>query len=179
MLLWQWFDAEPPAGGAQPPVGGTVANFTATTPPRPAPIETFFDGEGGDVSLLDFSGKVVVLNLWATWCAPCVRELPSLDRLQAAMAGEGLAVVAVSVDRGGAETVRPYFDRLGIANLAIYVDTENRLGGILGLEVLPSTIIISRTGTMVGNLIGAAEWDAPEAQALLRHYLAAAAGNPP
>jgi len=170
-----WGAGTPPSGGsavdAMPPIGGTVAEFTPTWPGRPAPIEPFFDAEGNETSLHEFGGKVVLLNLWATWCAPCVKEMPSLDRLQAALGGDRFQVVAVSVDRRGAEAVRPYFERLGIAHLPIYVEPKNQLAQALGLRVLPSTIVIGPSGLMVGNLIGAAEWDAPEAQALLRFYI--------
>jgi thiol-disulfide isomerase/thioredoxin len=156
---------------APPPISGAVANFTPTVPSRPAPIDLFYDAEGRDVSLLDFSGKVVLLNLWATWCAPCVKEMPSLDRLQAKFGTADFVVIPVSIDRGGAEVVKPFFTKLGIAHLGIYVDPKNTLGGQLGLTVLPSTIVVSRNGTMLGKLIGAVEWDSPEAVALVRHYL--------
>jgi thiol-disulfide isomerase/thioredoxin len=156
---------------APPPISGAVANFTPTVPSRPAPIVEFYDTDGRDVSLLDFSGKIVLLNLWATWCAPCVKEMPSLDRLQAKLGTADFVVIPVSVDRQGAEVVKPFFTKLGIANLGIYVDPKNVLGAELGLTVLPSTIVISRNGTMLGKLIGAVEWDSPEAVALVRYYI--------
>jgi thiol-disulfide isomerase/thioredoxin len=163
---------------ATPPISGTVAKFTPTDPGRPAPIEPFFDADGNEVTLHDFGGKVVLLNLWATWCAPCLEELPSLDRLQAELGGDRFQVVAVSVDRRGAEAVRPYFRRLGIAHLPLYVEPKNRLASALGLQVLPSTIVIGPSGVMAGRIIGAVEWDAPEALDLLRFYIdRAAAGS--
>jgi thiol-disulfide isomerase/thioredoxin len=163
---------------AAPPISGTVAKFTPTDPGRPAPIEPFFDADGNEVTLHDFGGKVVLLNLWATWCAPCLEELPSLDRLQATLGGDRFQVVAVSVDRRGAEAVRPYFRRLEIAHLPLYVEPKNRLASELGLQVLPSTIVIGPHGVMAGRIIGAVEWDAPEALALLRFYIdQAAAGS--
>ncbi len=154
-----------------PPISGTVAKFTLTNPGRPAPIEPFFDADGKEISLHQLGDKVVLLNLWATWCAPCIKELPSLDRLQAQLGSDRFQVVAVSIDRRGAEAVRPYFEKLGIAHLPIYVDPKNQLAQSLGVQVLPSTIVIGRHGLMVGNIIGAVEWDAPEAQALLRFYI--------
>jgi thiol-disulfide isomerase/thioredoxin len=156
---------------APPPISGAVANFTPTVPSRPAPIDVFYDAEGRDVSLLDFSGKVVLLNLWATWCAPCVKEMPSLDRLQAKFGTTDFVVVPVSIDREGAAGVKPFFTKLGISHLGIYVDPKNTVGGQLGLAVLPSTIVVSRNGTMLGKLIGAVEWDSQEAVALVRHYI--------
>jgi thiol-disulfide isomerase/thioredoxin len=154
-----------------PPISGTVAKFTLTNPGRPAPIEPFFDADGNEVSLHQFGDKVVLLNLWATWCAPCIEELPSLDRLQAQLGGDRFQVVAVSVDRRGAEAVRPFFEKLGIAHLPIYVEPKNQLAQAIGVQVLPSTIVIAPHGLMVGNIIGTVEWDAPEAQDLLRFYI--------
>jgi thiol-disulfide isomerase/thioredoxin len=154
-----------------PPISGTVAKFTLTNPGRPAPIEPFFDADGNEVSLHQFGDKVVLLNLWATWCAPCIEELPSLDRLQAQLGGDRFQVVAVSVDRRGVEAVRPFFEKLGIAHLPIYVEPKNQLAQAIGVQVLPSTIVIGPHGLMVGNIIGTVEWDAPEAQDLLRFYI--------
>ncbi len=154
-----------------PPISGTVAKFTPASPERPAPIEPFFDADGNEITLHDFGGKVVLFNLWATWCAPCIKELPSLDRLQAELGGDKFQVVAVSIDQGGVDAVRPYFERLGIAHLPIYVEPKNRLAGAIGLQVLPSTIVVGPSALMLGRIIGAVEWDAPEAQALLRYYV--------
>lgn len=171
-----WGGGTPPgadgAGAAAvPPISGTVANFTPTIPGRPAPIEPFSDADGRERTLQQFGDKVVLLNLWATWCAPCLKELPSLDRLQAQLGGDRFEVVAVSVDRRGVEAVRPYFEKLGISHLTIYVEPQNRLAQSLGLQVLPSTIIVGPHGLMAGKLIGTAEWDSPEALDLLRHYI--------
>ena len=179
-VIWiavqHWGAGTPPwadgAGDAAvPPISGTVLNFTPTNPGRPAPIEPFFDADGREVSLQGFGGKVVLLNLWATWCAPCLKELPSLDRLQAQLGGDRFQVIAVSVDRRGAEAVRPFFEKLKISHLTIYVEPKGRLADMIGLQILPSTIIIGPHGLMLGRMIGAAEWDAPEALALLRYYI--------
>jgi len=167
--------ADPAGQSAVPPISGTVGNFTPTIPGRPAPIEPFYDADGHEVTLQGFGDKVVLLNLWATWCAPCLKELPSLDRLQAALGSDRFEVVAVSVDRRGVEAVRPFFEKLKITHLAIYVETKNRLAEAIGLQILPSTIVIGPHGLMAGKMIGAAEWDAPEALALLRHYIDQAA----
>jgi len=174
--LRQWGTEQPlfPSGTmttGMPPIAGTVKNFIPTDPGRPAPIDIFHDGDGREVSLMDFGGKVVLLNLWATWCVPCLAELPSLDRLQAKLGGADFQVVAVSVDRRGVDAVRPFFAKLHIANLPIYVEPQNQLATALGLQVLPSTIVIGPHGIMLGRMIGAAEWDAPESLALIRHYI--------
>jgi len=183
-LVWVWLSYQSADGplfssgttrSGMPPIVGTVKNFTPTDPGRPAPIDVFHDADGREVSLMDFGDKVVLLNLWATWCAPCLKELPSLDRLQAELGSDRFEVVAVSVDRRGVEAVRPFFDKLKITHLAIYVETKNRLAEAIGLQILPSTIVIGPHGLMAGKMIGAAEWDAPEALALLRHYIDQAA----
>jgi thiol-disulfide isomerase/thioredoxin len=153
------------------PLAGAAFNFAASEP-RPVPELTFFDEAGNEVTLADFAGDVVVLNLWATWCAPCRREMPSLDRLQAALGEDGLTVIALSLDRGDVAKVRAFFEELEIANLAIYRDPQARAGRELGAPGLPTTIVIDRTGQEVGRLLGPAEWDSEEALALLRDLAA-------
>jgi thiol-disulfide isomerase/thioredoxin len=159
------------AADGLPPVGGTVANFTPFEPLRPAPEVTFADGDGGTVGFADFHGKVVLVNLWATWCVPCVQEMPSLDRLQGELGPEGLAVVAVSQDRDGVPAVVRFYEKYDFGRLGIYVDPKGQVARAFETGVLPTSLLIDREGRVVGQLIGAAEWDAPEAKALIRHYL--------
>jgi thiol-disulfide isomerase/thioredoxin len=148
------------------PLPAVAFNF-APTGPKPVPELSFLDGEGNEVRLADFLGEVVVLNLWATWCAPCRREMPSLDRLQAEYGDDGLEVIALSLDRGDLGKVRAFFAELGIAHLAIYHDPTARAGRELGAPGLPTTIVIDRTGQEVGRLLGPAEWDSAEALEVL------------
>ena len=144
------------------PLPAAAFNF-APTEPKPVPELTFLDGEGSEVRLADFRGEVVVLNLWATWCAPCRREMPSLDRLQARYGDAGLEVIALSLDRGDVAKVRAFFDELQIGSLAVYQDPQARAGRELGAPGLPTTIVIDRAGQEVGRLLGPAEWDSDEA----------------
>jgi thiol-disulfide isomerase/thioredoxin len=129
--------------------------------------EAFRDAEGGEVRIADFAGKVVLVNLWATWCAPCRAEMPSIDRLAAAMKGEDLAVVALSTDRFGAERIREFFDEIGVRALAIYQDKRSEVARAAGALGLPVTLLLDREGREVARLTGDAEWDSPEAKALL------------
>lgn len=161
----------PAAAEGNPPVSGWMEQFSFIDPPRPAPQTPFLAADGTEVSMADFKGHVLLVNFWATWCAPCVKELPSLDRLQAALEEEGLLVLAISQDRRGAEVAGPFLKKLGIHRLGLFLDSRMKLGRQFGVRALPWTVIIDRDGRIVGELPGFAEWDAPESVALLRHYL--------
>jgi thiol-disulfide isomerase/thioredoxin len=152
------------------PLPAAAFNF-APTGPKPVPELTFLDAEGNEVRLADFQGEVVVLNLWATWCGPCRREMPSLDRLQAKFGGDGLEVIALSLDRGDVAKVRAFFDELEISRLAVYQDPQARAGRELGAPGLPTTIVIDRTGREIGRLLGPAEWDSEDALAVIEALL--------
>jgi thiol-disulfide isomerase/thioredoxin len=152
------------------PLPAAAFNF-APTEPKPAPDLTFLDAEGNEVRLADFQGEVVVLNLWATWCAPCRREMPSLDRLQAKYGGAGLEVIALSLDRGDVAKVREFFEELEITSLAVYHDPTARAGRELGAPGLPTTVVMDRAGREVGRLLGPAEWDSEEALAVIKALL--------
>jgi thiol-disulfide isomerase/thioredoxin len=152
------------------PLPAAAFNF-APTEPKPAPDLTFLDAEGNEVRLADFQGEVVVLNLWATWCAPCRREMPSLDRLQAKYGGAGLEVIALSLDRGDVAKVREFFEELEITSLAVYHDPTARAGRELGAPGLPTTVVMDRAGREVGRLLGPAEWDGEEALAVIKALL--------
>lgn len=177
LAAWQYLGGDPKPSGAGDPAApllvGSMAKFTLSVPPRPAPVAEFQDADGNSVSLLDFADKLVLVNLWATWCAPCVEEMPALDRLQGELGDEGLVVVAVALDLQGAQVVRPFYQKQGIKNLGIYLDPKNEYSQLLGADAVPSSLLISRKGMFVGKLIGNADWDSPEAIALMRHYLAA------
>jgi thiol-disulfide isomerase/thioredoxin len=148
-----------------------MANFAAKESPVPAPEIGFTDGAGKPLSLAAFRGKVVLLNFWATWCAPCRREMPALDRLQARLGGDDFEVLALAVDRGGAAKVKAFFDELGIERLELYIDSSTRALRTLGAYGLPTTLLIDRTGKEVMRVIGAAEWDGAEVVDLVRHLI--------
>lgn len=122
----------------------------------------FTDGEGKPRSLSDFRGKIVLLNIWATWCVPCRKEMPALDHLQAALGGPEFQVLPLSIDRGGIDVVRKFFTEIGIKKLGLYLDQSSEAAGKLGIVGLPTTLILDRSGREIGRLIGPAEWDEPE-----------------
>jgi len=160
------------AADPAPPLRGAFGeNFTLLDPPVPAPPEAFTDLTGNRVRLADFEGRVVLLNFWATWCAPCIREMPSLDRLQAVLGDRGLSVAAVSIDRGGVKAIRRFAKRLGLAHLGLYHDPEGALFRAFGVTGLPASFLIDPDGAILGAYAGPAEWDGPEARALIEFYL--------
>ncbi len=148
-----------------------MPGFEETTPPVPVPDVRFADAGGRPLTLADFRGRVVLLNFWATWCAPCVREMPSLDRLQARLGGPEFEVVALSLDRGGAALVTPFFERLGITHLRQYLDTSSRSSTAFGVRGLPTTVLIDRDGRELGRVSGPAEWDSEAAIAFIGSHL--------
>ncbi len=122
----------------------------------------FIDGRGRSLTLADFRGRIVLLNIWATWCVPCREEMPALDALQARLGGEGFHVLPLSIDGAGMKVVRRFYDEIGIQNLGMYLADSTRAMFALGVIGLPTTILIDRAGKERGRLVGPAEWDSPE-----------------
>ena len=137
------------------------ADFRLSSQPAAVKNISFADASGATVTLSSFSGRIVVLNLWATWCAPCRREMPTLDRLQAALGGPDFAVVALSIDRAGLDVVAPFYREFGIENLVPYTDTSGNAQTDLHALGIPTTLLLNREGKEIGRLVGPAEWDSP------------------
>jgi thiol-disulfide isomerase/thioredoxin len=149
-----------------------AADLTLDPHPRVLPALTFTDADGHPLGLDRFKGKVVVLDYWATWCAPCREEFPRLDRLQGRLADKGLAVVAVSLDRGGRPLVDRFYDEIHVEHLAKYLDPHSASALALGLRGVPTTLIIDRQGREVARIEGPAAWDGPEIGKVLDGLLA-------
>ena len=133
-----------------------------------APAVEFNDPDGGSISLADFKGTPVLMNLWATWCAPCVKELPTLDRLASSFRKDGtLGVIAVSQDMGPHASVEAFLETKGIRDLGAYQDAKMGLSGALGAQVLPTSILFDAQGKEVWRYVGDLDWTAPEAAKLL------------
>lgn len=163
------------AGGA----AEAPKTFAIHDAPKALPEIQFEDGDGQARKLFDFHGKIVLLNIWATWCLPCRREMPTLDRLQAELGGPDFQVIALSVDRGGAEVVRKSYAEIGIQHLALHLDATSTAFPALGVIGLPTTLLIDREGREIGRLIGPADWDTPEMVTVLKSFIAPQAGAPP
>jgi thiol-disulfide isomerase/thioredoxin len=129
--------------------------------PRALPDLAFLDAEGRERRLAEWRGRGVVINFWATWCPPCVAEMPALDRLAEQVAREGIEVLALSSDRGGRAQVEPFYQRVGLRNLAIWLDPRGAFGRAAGVRGLPTTVIVDRAGMERTRHEGAADWDHP------------------
>jgi thiol-disulfide isomerase/thioredoxin len=136
--------------------------------PRSLPEIAFTDRDGRALTLADFHGRVVLLNLWATWCVPCRAEMPSLDRLQARLGGDDFIVIPLSLDREGAVAVKRFYRELGVEKLGIYIDPSSRAAHELGIPGVPTTLLINRAGHEVVRKMGEAAWDGPEIVGLIQ-----------
>lgn len=130
--------------------------------PREMLSPPFVDDAGRDMTLEDFRGRVVLLNIWATWCVPCREEMPTLDALQARLGGDDFHVLPLSIDRAGLKVVRRFYDEIGIQHLDMYLADSTRAMLAFGALGLPTTILIGRDGKERGRLVGPAEWDSLE-----------------
>ncbi len=172
--------AETPGAAAPAPQGGvtrelatgTLAAFLVRPERKALPDIAFEDGTGKPLKLSDWKGRVVLINLWATWCAPCRKEMPDLAALQKELGSDQFEVVAISVDRKGAEASTTFLKETGADNLKLYVEPTTRIVGELQSAGLPATILVDRQGREIGRLLGPAHWAAPEAVALVKAALA-------
>ena len=153
------------------PAAAAPQNFNLLDAPKPIAEVTFVDDNGRTSSLRDFAGKVVLLNVWATWCLPCRKEMPTLDHLEQMLAGPDFEVVTLSIDRGGVDAVRKFYAEIGVQHLAVRVDSTAKAAGALGAFGLPTTILMDRQGRELGRLIGPAEWDQPDMVAFLKQII--------
>ena len=140
--------------------------------PQPAAVTPFQDADGKTLTLANFAGKVVLVNFWATWCAPCVEEMPTLDKLQATLGGENFAVVAISQDRDGLTVAQPFAKEQGWKNLPLYVEPAVQFMKDAKLRGLPTTLLVDRQGREVARLEGENAWDAPEIVKIINDLIA-------
>lgn len=152
-----------------PKFGGELRDVSMLQRPRPVPDYVFATGDGEKRTLTDFAGKVVFLNLWATWCPPCVKEMPSLDRLQSELGSEQFEVVALSLDQS-VDLVRRFYNDFQLTNLDFYMADEKVMAA-LAAGVLPTTFFIGPKGRILGALAGPAEWDSEEAKNFARYLI--------
>ena len=146
--------------------------FMLQDPPQPLLSPPFQDSNGRKLKLGDFAGRIVLLNVWATWCPPCREEMPALDALQARLGGKDFAVVPVSIDGAGIDVARQFYDEIGIRNLGLYWGEDLRVKLAFGVFGLPTTLLINRNGQELGRVSGPARWDGDAAIAQLARVVA-------
>jgi thiol-disulfide isomerase/thioredoxin len=164
------------AGTLAAPVLGRKARAAAVRPlassgPKPLPDFTFTDAGGKPHGVADFAGRGLLINLWATWCPPCVAEMPALDRAQAALADEDILVLALSSDRGGRAQVEAFYQARDIRRLGLWLDPRGAASRALGARGLPTSVIVDRQGREMARLEGDAAWDAPAMLADIRRLV--------
>ena len=146
---------------------GEVKGVDRSHKGKPTPDVSFKDPDGEETNLAEFSGKPVLVNLWATWCAPCVKELPTLDRLKGSQPANGLQVAAISQDNAPHASVVAFLEAHKIQNLDAYQDANMDLSAKAGAEVLPTSILYDASGREVWRYVGDLDWTSPEAAKLL------------
>ena len=165
-----------PTPPADVPAGPATRAVSELAPHAPTalPALAFATADGNRRTLADYAGRGVVLNFWATWCTPCVSEMPALDALSRTLAAgsPAMAVLAVSLDRGGAGAVAPFYASHGIRSLPVLLDPHSETMAALHLDGIPTTLVIDPRGREVARIQGPVQWDASDAAAILRRMAA-------
>ena len=135
---------------------------------KAAPATIFQDPDGGDISIAQFKGVPTLVNLWATWCGPCIKELPTLDKLAASHAVDGqLGVISVSQDTSDQKAVKDFLANLGVKDIGAYHDGSMALSSALGVQTMPTTVLYGSDGKEIWRYIGDLDWTGPEAVKLV------------
>jgi thiol-disulfide isomerase/thioredoxin len=152
---------------------GNLSALKPTNPPKPLPEITFVDADGVEHHLEEFRGHGMVVNLWATWCVPCVAEMPALAALEKTLAPADIAVLPLSSDRGGAAAVRKFYQAHEIGSLPVLLDPKGAAARAWGVRGIPTTIIVDKQGRECARLEGAADWATAAAAAKVKALIGA------
>lgn len=170
-IVWYEFIGSRDDAVNSPAAAASVFNFF--DPPKTMPELKFINRKNHEITLEAFKGSFVLLNVWATWCAPCREEMPALDRLQAQLGGADFEVLALSVDEGSPSVIRKFYEQLELESLKVYHDPTASASLKLGVPGIPATFLIDRKGKGLGFVVGPIEWDSPEVVEELKSHLAA------
>ena len=165
-------------GGSSPLHGlntGPMAAFVVRKTPLALPDFTFQAADGAEKSQADLKGRVVLLNIWATWCVPCREEMPQLNALQAELGGADFEVVPINIDRGGPDKARKFLEETKATDLTLYTDPSGKMFAKLKAVGMPTTLLLDRDGQEIGRLVGPADWASAEAKRLIAAAIAASA----
>ncbi len=152
-------------------LSGSMAGFHLSERKVPMPDFSFQNKAGHTLKISDFRGKIVILNIWATWCLPCRKEMPSLNNLQKIFANKNLVILAISQDKAGIRLIEKFYSEMKITNLEIFIDGRGKSQRLAGVFVLPTTLIIGPDGFEIGRLIGGAVWESKESIRLIKTFL--------
>jgi thiol-disulfide isomerase/thioredoxin len=148
-----------------------IRGYRALTNTPDAPDVVFTNQHGKEFTLADFKGKIILLNFWATWCPPCIREMPALNELAKEFKDKDFIVIAIASGRQGREGADEFLQKRKLTSLQSYLDPEQNFMRLMGIDSLPVSFIIDAEGKMQGGVIGMSEWDSPEAKTVLRELL--------
>lgn len=146
---------------------GDMRKLVFHSAPVPSSDVAFLSENGEDTTLADYQGKYIVLNFWATWCAPCRHEMPQLSALQATMGGPEMDVVTIATGRNPVPAMQRFFDEIGVENLPLHTDARQNLARSLGVLGLPVTIILDPDGNEIARMQGDADWSSESAIAIM------------
>ncbi len=147
---------------------GLMKKLVFHAEPKPVSDTPFTDPDGGIHNLTDYEGKYILVNFWATWCAPCRKEMPSLDRLQAELGGDNFEVVTIATGRNTLPGITRFFEKAEVTHLPILLDPKQKLARNMGVLGLPITVILNPEGRELARLRGDAEWDSNSALAIIK-----------
>lgn len=151
---------------------GLMKKLVFHSQPKPVSDKTFTDPDGGTHKLADYQGKYILLNFWATWCAPCRKEMPSLDNLQKQLGGPKFEVVTVATGRNTLPGITKFFEKAGVTQLPILLDPKQGLARDMGVLGLPVSVVIDPNGNEIARLRGDTEWDSKSALAIISALIA-------
>lgn len=150
---------------------GDMAKLVVHTMPKPAPQTPFTLESGEEATLKAFNGKIALVNFWATWCAPCRKEMPMLSELQAKLGGDQFEVVTIATGRNPQPAIEAFFKEIGVDNLPLHRDPKQQMARDMGVLGLPITVILDRRGYEIARLQGDADWSSSSAKAILRFLI--------
>ncbi len=141
--------------------------------PKTFPIEpvAFNDVDGKAIDFSQFKGKIIMVNMWATWCPPCVRELPAIERLATKFKAEDFVLLPISIDAEGKQQVQPFLNSLGMPNFNSYYDQSQSLGDVFPLDTIPATFILDQQGQLIAFVRSYVDWDDAKAVSLIQDFI--------